>query len=48
MNEMIRSGVEVNVQAKTALLKGYVHSGMLREGSHLFDDMCSKKGKHQT
>lgn len=43
MDEMIKSGMEVNVQAKTALLKGYAHSGMLQEGSHLFADMCSEK-----
>ncbi len=35
MDEMIKSGMEVNVQAKTALLKGYAHSGMLRKGSQL-------------
>ena len=47
MDEMIKTGMEVNVQAKTALLKGYAHSGMLRKGSQLFADMCSEKGKNQ-
>ncbi len=30
---------KINVQTKTALLKGYVHSGMIREASLLYRDM---------
>ena len=37
----------VNVQTKTALLKGYVHSGMIRHASLLYQDMKQMKNKSQ-
>lgn len=45
MDEMKKLGLHINVQAKTALLKGYAHSGRLREGGELFEEMCRSKGK---
>ena len=33
----------INVQTKTALMKGYVHSGMIREASLLYQDMMHMK-----
>lgn len=37
--------MQVNVQAKTALLKGYAHSGRIRQGADLFREMCRSKGE---
>lgn len=37
----------VNVQTKTALLKGYVHSGMIRDAFLLYQDMNQMKNKSQ-
>ncbi len=35
---------DINVQTKTALLKGYVHSGMIKEASLLYKGMLKSKG----
>lgn len=35
---------DINVQTKTALLKGYVHSGMIKEASLLYKEMLKSKG----
>ena len=43
--EMEASGVHVSVQAKTALLKGYAHSGQRRKGAELYRDMCASAGR---
>ena len=43
--EMEASGVHVSVQAKTALLKGYAHSGQMRKGAELYRDMCASAGR---
>jgi len=43
--EMKASGVHVSVQAKTALLKGYAHSGQIRKGAELYREMCSSAGR---
>lgn len=45
MDEMRKSGMHVNVQAKTALLKGYAHSGMIHKGAEFFRGMCCSKGE---
>jgi pentatricopeptide repeat protein len=45
MDDMFKSGMHVNVHAKTALLKGYAHAGRIRKGAELFDEMCRSKGK---
>ncbi len=37
------SSNSINVQTKTALLKGYVHSGMVREASLLYQEMNQEK-----
>lgn len=42
---MTRSGMHVNVETKTALLKGYAHSGVMLKGAELFKGMCLSKGK---
>jgi pentatricopeptide repeat protein len=42
MNE---SGLHVNVETKTALLKGYAHSGQIAKGEALFESMCSAQCK---
>jgi len=38
---MEASGVHVSIQAKTALLKGYAHSGQMIKGAELYRDMCA-------
>lgn len=43
--EMEASGVHVSVQAKTALLKGYAHSGQMKKGAELYRDMCASAGR---
>lgn len=45
MSDMKKSGMNVNVQAKTALLKGYAHAGMIHKGDRLFRDMCRVKSE---
>lgn len=35
--------MHVNVETKTALLKGYAHSGQMAKGEALFESMCSAK-----
>lgn len=46
VHEMKKSGMQISVQAKTALLKGYAHSGgMIREAAELFEAMCRSKGE---
>lgn len=35
----------VNVETKTALLKGYVHSGEISKAENLFVSMCNEKGR---
>lgn len=37
--------MHVNVETKTALLKGYAHSGVMLKGAELFKGMCLSKGK---
>lgn len=37
--------MHVNVETKTALLKGYALSGMMLKGAELFKSMCLSKGK---
>ena len=39
------SGADINVQTKTALLKGYVHSGLMEKATELYKEM--KKMKHR-
>lgn len=45
VEEMQSSGLHVSVQAKTALLKGYAHSGRMDRGAALFREMCDSKEK---
>jgi pentatricopeptide repeat protein len=37
--------MHVNVETKTALLKGYAHSGVMLKGAELFKSMCLSRGK---
>jgi pentatricopeptide repeat protein len=37
--------MHINVETKTALLKGYAHSGMMLKGTELFMSMCLSEGK---
>jgi pentatricopeptide repeat protein len=37
--------VHVNVETKTALLKGYSHSGQMAKAESLFESMCTAQGK---
>ncbi len=45
IEEMGKSGAHVNVETKTALLKGYAHAGQLHKAMSLFEAMCGAKGK---
>ena len=38
---MTKEGYEISVQAYTALLKGYVHSGMIGQAVQLYSRMCT-------
>jgi pentatricopeptide repeat protein len=40
-----RSGRKLNVEANTALLKGFAHSGEIAKAMHLFENMCTTKGE---
>ena len=39
------TGVQVNVETHTALLKGFAHAGMMHKGAALFREICAQKGK---
>lgn len=39
------SGSQINVETKTALLKGYCHSGQMQKAMVLFETMCTAKGE---
>jgi pentatricopeptide repeat protein len=41
---MGKSGMHVNVETKTALMKGYAHAGQLHKAMSLFETMCAAKG----
>lgn len=43
VRSMEDSGKHVNVETKTALLKGFSHSGQLQKSETYFEPMCSKK-----
>jgi len=42
---MRASGLHINVETKTALLKGYAHAGKVEKAEALFDSMCQERGK---
>ena len=39
-----KAGRKLNVEANTALLKGYAHSGEIEKAIGLFEAMCTTKG----
>ena len=41
---MKRGGREISVETKTALMKGYAHSGQIKKAEALFESMCNVKG----
>lgn len=43
VEEMKKSGMHVNVETKTALIKGYAHSGQMAKAHSLFQSMCNEK-----
>jgi pentatricopeptide repeat protein len=45
VNSMKDSGTHVSVQANTALLKGYAHSGQIEKGDNLFKQMMETRGE---
>lgn len=48
IKEVKRSGRVVNVETKTALIKGYSHSGDMARSSEIFESMCKEKAfEHQ-
>eukprot|EP00957_Ditylum_brightwellii_P119912 9150643-Ditylum_brightwellii.AAC.1 len=44
---MKESGMQVSVQANTALLKGYAHSGQMAKGFELYASMCHSKERRK-
>ena len=45
VSEMERAGISVSIQAQTALLKGYAHSGQIAKGARLYRSMCRARNK---
>lgn len=45
VEEMTKSGKHVNVETKTALIKGYAHSGQMAKADALFTSMCNSPGR---
>ena len=39
------SGSHINIETKTALLKGYCHSGQMQKAMDLFETMSTAKGE---
>lgn len=45
VNELVSSGKHVNVETKTALIKGFAHSGQISKAEALFTSMCGAQKK---
>ena len=45
VKELVDSGTHVNVETKTALMKGFAHSGQIAKADNLFSSMCSEKAR---
>lgn len=45
MSDMEAAGIHVALQAKTALLKGYSHSGQIKKGIELYRSMCASRDR---
>lgn len=44
IERLTTSGKHVNVETKTALIKGYVHSGEIAKAEKIFLSTCESKG----
>jgi len=45
VQDLIESGSHVNVETKTALMKGFAHSGQMAKADTLFASMCAAKAR---
>jgi len=45
VSDMEAAGTHVSLQAKTALLKGYSHSGQIKKGIELYRSMCASRDR---
>jgi pentatricopeptide repeat protein len=45
VEEMKKTGKPVNVETKTAMIKGFAHSGQMAKADLLFQSMCNEKGR---
>ena len=45
VKELLDSGRNVNVETKTALIKGFAHSGQMAKADNLFSSMCCSRAR---
>ena len=46
--DLEKTGIHVSVETKTALLKGFAHSGQIAKAESLFTSMCESSRKSNT